>query len=132
MRVIHLKSYPDVYYPCILHYSLPSRWFTFSGIYTSLVLSLGFTEHTNDLRYLQASAIMSISACVLLVNSNARMWNGFLEHLYECGVLTQVLSSMTTARLIEAGKIHSNYIHVSYYEVHARLLNELTRRRQIK
>jgi len=96
---MHLVRYPTRH-AGLLHYSLKSYFYVYTALYTSLILSLGFKEHTVDPDYLYNSISQSTETCILLVNSGARIQFDFLTLVYRSGTLARVLSGITTSRII--------------------------------
>jgi len=144
---MHLTRYPEhhagqqVHYASLLHHcrgNLSSKQ-VYDALHTSLLIALGFTEHTRDQNYLFASIFAkSPATVVLLVNNGAEIYPLFLSHALTNNKLKSILTGMTTARIIEAVNMYNNrsdairYTNrndvIRYDHVHRLVNNELGRR----
>jgi len=108
---MHLTRYPERH-AGLIHYSLTSYGFRYSGVYTSLVLTLGFKGHTTNELYLMASASKKKrhTSCILLINSNAAVWFGFFSRAYNKGRLKSILAGMTTSRILDTVYTHKRHL----------------------
>jgi len=97
--MVHLTRYPDRH-AGLLHHTLKSRVFLYTGMYTSFVLALGFTEHTRHDGYLlQSIRVQSRATYVLLIHNNTKLPFECFGCMLELGILETVLEVMSTERL---------------------------------